>query len=62
VGWPVPLDSRLFAMNPRITQSSRRRFLQQTVLATGASVLGFPAVVSSRSPNGRLNVGIIGRE
>lgn len=39
---------------------SRRRFLQQSVLATSASVLGFPAIVSSRSPNGKMNLAIIG--
>ncbi|HSI64884.1 MAG TPA: Gfo/Idh/MocA family oxidoreductase [Candidatus Saccharimonadia bacterium] len=47
-------------MNPRLSYSSRRRFLQQSVLVTGASVLGFPAIVSSKSPNGKLQVGIIG--
>jgi predicted dehydrogenase len=42
------------------TASSRRRFLQQSLLATGASVIGFPAITSSKSPNGKLNIGFIG--
>ena len=42
------------------TASSRRRFLQHSVLATGASVLGFPAITSSKSPNGKMNLAIIG--
>lgn len=38
---------------------SRRRFLAHSGLAT-ASVLGFPAIVSSRSPNEKLNLVFIG--
>lgn len=41
------------------TVSSRRQFLTQGSLLAGA-VLGFPAVVSSRSPNSRLNLAFIG--
>lgn len=47
-------------MSPALTTKTRRRFLQRSLLATGASVLGFPAILSSKSPNGKLNVGIIG--
>jgi len=36
----------------------RRRFLERTV--SGAAVLGFPAITRSRSPNGKLAVGLIG--
>ena len=43
----------------RTAASSRRRFLQRSVFATGASVLGFPAVVSSKSPNSKMNIGFI---
>lgn len=42
------------------TTASRRRFLQRSVFATGASVLGFPAIVTSKSPNGKMNIGFIG--
>ncbi|HEY2574666.1 MAG TPA: Gfo/Idh/MocA family oxidoreductase, partial [Verrucomicrobiaceae bacterium] len=38
---------------------SRRRFLQRSLSATGASVVGFPAVVSSKSPNAKMNIGFI---
>jgi hypothetical protein len=37
----------------------RRRFLRDGLLA-GAGALGFPAIVSSRSPNSRLSIAIIG--
>jgi len=43
----------------RTSDSSRRRFLQRSVFATGASVFGFPAVVSSKSPNSKMNIGFI---
>ncbi|MEZ0387128.1 MAG: Gfo/Idh/MocA family protein [Verrucomicrobium sp.] len=51
-------------MNHKIITSrskthSRRQFLAQSVLATGASVLGFPAIVSAKSPNGKLNTVVI---
>lgn len=39
---------------------SRRRFLQTTALLTGATALGFPAVLRARGANGKLNVGFIG--
>ncbi len=41
--------------------SSRRRFLQHSLFATGASVIGFQAVVSSKSPNSKMNVACIGK-
>ena len=41
---------------------SRRQFLQSTAVATActATTLGFPAILSTRSPNGKLNIAIIG--
>jgi predicted dehydrogenase len=39
--------------------SSRRQFLTQSSLLAGAA-LGFPAIVSSRSPNARVNLAFIG--
>jgi predicted dehydrogenase len=39
--------------------SSRRHFLQRSAFATGA-VLGFPAIVSSQSPNSKMNIAFIG--
>ncbi|MBB5040117.1 Gfo/Idh/MocA family protein [Prosthecobacter dejongeii] len=39
--------------------SSRRQFLTQSSLAAGAA-LGFPAIVSSRSPNAKVNLAFIG--
>ncbi|SKB07432.1 hypothetical protein SAMN02745166_04693 [Prosthecobacter debontii] len=39
-------------------RSSRRQFLTQSTLLAG--VLGFPAIVSSRSPNAKLNLAFIG--
>lgn len=44
---------------PFTSQISRRRFLKRTA-ATGVSVLGFPAILRSQSPNSRLNLAIIG--
>ncbi len=41
------------------TTSSRRQFIAQSTL-TAAGVLGFPAIVSSRSPNAKLNLAFIG--
>ncbi|WP_038161927.1 Gfo/Idh/MocA family oxidoreductase, partial [Verrucomicrobium sp. BvORR106] len=38
---------------------TRRQFLKSGFLATGGAVLGFPAVVSSKSPNGKLNTVVI---
>jgi predicted dehydrogenase len=38
---------------------SRRRFLRDGVMAS-AVTLGFPAILSSRSPNSKLNIAIIG--
>ncbi len=40
--------------------SSRRRFLGQALAATGASALGFPAILRSASPNSKLQVACIG--
>ena len=37
---------------------SRRQFLAQSTLLAGA--LGFPAIVSSRSPNAKINLAFIG--
>lgn len=45
--------------SPRLIQS-RRRFLASTGLAAASAALGFPAVVSARSPNEKLNLAIIG--
>ena len=46
-------------MSPKIqsTSSSRRHFLQG---ATAAGALGFPAIVSAKSPNAKLDVAVIG--
>src|ERR1043165_2880577 len=46
-------------MNRIVSSSSRRTFLQRSLFATGASALGFPAVVSSKSPNSKMNIGFI---
>lgn len=46
-------------MNELQPTSSRRDFLQRGLLATGASVLGFPAVVSAKSPNAKMNIAFI---
>ena len=45
-------------MNPR-SFASRRRFLQTTALAAGATAFGSPAVLSARSPNSKMNVACI---
>ena len=39
--------------------ASRRRLLKQALFATGASVIGFPAIVSSKSPNSKMNIACI---
>ena len=39
-------------------RQSRRRFIQSTGLA--ATAIGFPAIISARSPNAKLNLAIIG--
>jgi len=44
-------------MNPR---TDRRRFLKSTALAAGGATLGFPAITRCKSPNGKLNLGLIG--
>src|SRR4051812_17054747 len=62
-----PLTRRSLPMTPASSTSlvlvpgasSRRRFLQRSLLASGASVLGFPAVVSSKSPNSKMNIAFI---
>ena len=38
---------------------SRRRFVRDSALA-GAAALGFPSIVSARSPNSKLNIAVIG--
>lgn len=45
-----------------ITSCSRRKFIQSTVVATActASMYGFPAIISTRSPNDKLNIAQIG--
>jgi len=45
-----------------ISSYSRRQFIQSTVVATAstATMLGFPAIVSTRSPNSKLNIAQIG--
>ena len=45
--------------SPRLVQT-RRQFLGTTGLATASAVLGFPALLSARSPNEKLNIAIIG--
>ena len=47
-------------MNSKPTHStvSRRKFINTA--ATTSAVLGFPAITSSKSPNGKLGVGLIG--
>ena len=40
--------------------SPRRQFLKTGMATTGATILGFPAIVSARSPNSRLNLACIG--
>lgn len=45
-------------MSPNQPASSRRQFLVRS--ATAAAAFGFPAIVSSRSPNGKLNLVFIG--
>jgi len=39
---------------------SRRRFLRDTSLATGAVIAGFPALLRSASPNEKLDIAVIG--
>ena len=48
------------AMNdqPASSRFSRRKFIKTTVAST--AVLGFPAITHSKSPNGKLSVGLIG--
>jgi len=43
----------------RAAKVSRRQFLR-TLGLTGTAITGFPAIVSARSPNAQLNLGIIG--
>ena len=40
------------------TRFSRREFIKTT--AASSAILGFPAITHSKSPNGKLNVGLIG--
>ncbi len=40
------------------TRFSRREFIKMT--AASSAILGFPAITRSKSPNGKLNVGLIG--
>ena len=47
-------------MHRTASTSSRRRFLQHSLLATGASTLGFPAILSAKSPNSKMNIAFIG--
>ena len=57
-GIVIPTHPLRPAMNTR-SFTSRRRFLQSTTLAAGATVIGSPAVVSARSPNSKMNVACI---
>ena len=41
-------------------RTTRRRFLQSSSAAVGASILGFPAITSAKSPNDKLNIAVIG--
>ena len=43
---------------PVPTRFSRRKFIKTT--AASSAILGFPAITHSKSPNGKLNVGLIG--
>ena len=50
-------------MNKRSTPAriSRRSFLHSAAAASvGAGVLGFPAILRSASPGGKLNIAVIG--
>ncbi len=59
-GGGLLLDFRhMTSKSPTPWRPSRRRFLQ-TSAAAGAGLLGFPAIVSSRSPNSKLNLAFIG--
>ena len=40
-------------------KTTRRRFLQ-TSTGAAAATLGFPAILSSQSPNSKLNIAVIG--
>ena len=53
----LAVRGRSFGMSQPL--SSRRQFLAQGSLLAGAA-LGFPAIVSSRSPNAKLNLAFIG--
>jgi len=46
----------------KLFSCSRRKFLQSTVVAAAstATMHGFPAIISTRSPNDKLNIVIIG--
>ena len=46
-------------MKPKNLSPSRRRFLK-TSTGAGAAILGFPAIISSQSPNAKLDVALIG--
>jgi predicted dehydrogenase len=46
-------------MTRRMNSPTRRAFLKSGILA-GAVTIGFPAIVSSRSPSSKLNIAIIG--
>ncbi|MBW3541865.1 MAG: Gfo/Idh/MocA family oxidoreductase [Planctomycetes bacterium] len=45
---------------PQRSRVTRRRFLGQTAAGLGAAAFGFPAILSARSPNERLNLAFIG--
>jgi predicted dehydrogenase len=46
--------------NPRPLHPSHRRRFLQTALGGGVTAIGFPAILSGRSPNSKLNVASIG--
>ena len=41
-------------------KSTRRSFLRNTTSAAGLTILGWPAFVKGQSPNGKLNIGVVG--
>jgi len=60
--WLSKMENQLIMRAQDRTQRvelSRRRFLRDGAIA-GAVTLGFPAILSSRSPGSRLNIAIIG--
>ena len=49
----------IFKKRKDVTSLSRRRFIHDSTLA-GVVTLGFPSILSARSPNSKLNIAVIG--